>query len=308
MRFARGLTGLVVMLTWATDLSAQVVLYPVPYGGSYIVGPGLGVFSPRRGVVISRFLPASRVTVYYHAPRPVVLAPLSDELAGVDLDEVKPPRPTVARAELVPEPLEPALPGREVSVPRRPIRPDDAEPARKPRPEPPAAPKAVPPKEEPLDESGRLVQLGLAAFAQKEHGLAAQRFQQAAAADPQAAKPHFLLAQALFALGKYREAADAIHSGMRLKPGWPHAPFRPRRDLYQGNEDDLDTHVRRLENVAAEHPDNARFLFLLGYELWFDGRRAEAVPLFQRARVRAGDSTYLDEFLKAAPAGPVAFQ
>jgi len=319
MKCAGGVIGLVMALTCAADARGQV-FFSLPLDGrgssvayqrrvvlvsGYLPGGFLGFPGPSYFVSSAFGAPASRVTIYSHAPREIVAAPKNDELAGVDLDVVKPPRRTAPRAEPVPEGPEPALPGVNVSVPRPPVRPGDAEPAKKPRP-PAPNPPPMPPREEPRDESGRLLQLGRAAFANQEHGLAALRFQQAATADPLAAPPQFFLGQALFALAKYREAVEAIHAGMRLKAGWPQAPFRPRRDLYQGNEADFDTHLKRLETVVAEQPNNETFLFLLGYQLWFDGRRAEAVPMFRRARDTTADATYLDQFLKAPPPGPLA--
>jgi hypothetical protein len=166
----------------------------------------------------------------------------------------------------------------------------------------------MPPRAEPLDESGRLIARGLAAFAGGEHGLAARHFEQASAADPPAAMPHFLAAQAQFALGKYRDAVASIHAGMRLKDDWPRAAFRPRTELYKGKEEDLDAHLKRLEVVLAKNSENATFLFLLGYQLWFDGRRMEALPLLQRARPGIADPALIDQFLKAGAPGPVAAQ
>ena len=308
MKCTYGLIGVVITLSCAAEAHAQVIFFPL----SVNVGPwgfnrGPGFVYQRRGVLVLGPL-TGRVTIRTYEPRRVVVAPVDNEVAGVDLDLVRPAKTEASRPERVPVGPEAPLPGVDVSVPRRPVRPGDAGPERKA--EPPAkrpAPKAPePPREEPRDESGRLLQLGRAAFGGGEYGLAAQHFQQAAAADALAPTPQFMLAQALFALGKYRQAVAAIHTGMALMPGWPEAPFRPRRDLYLGKEDELDAHLQRLEKVVTEQPNNATFLFLLGYELWFDGRRAEALPWFQRARANAADPIYLDPFLKAPPPGPVA--
>jgi hypothetical protein len=46
-------------------------------------------------------------------------------------------------------------------------------------------------------------------------------------------------------------------------------------------------------------------LFLYAYELWFDGRRIEAIPLFRQARLMTADTTFIDRFLAAAAPGPV---
>jgi hypothetical protein len=333
MRPAAGLLGLVLALTAVAEARAQTVLVPIPVDGAAFGGSrGLGFSYHRRSVSVSGYLssgwggsygpsyvivspygpPTSRVTINYYAPRPLVLAPVDDDVAGVDLDLIKPPRslpPRQAPAPRPPEP-QPELPGVDVSVPRKTVRPDEPEPEKKAKPEPPPPkprpPAPAPPQEEPRDESGRLIQLGLEAFARQEYGLAARRFEQAAVADPAAPLSHFLQAQAQFALGKYRDAVASIHAGMRLRAGWPQAPFRPRLQLYKDREADLDTHLKRLETVLDKNPEQPVFLFLLGYELWFDGRRAEALPLFQRARGAAPDPTFIDEFLKAGAPVPVA--
>src|SRR5262249_5726433 len=101
-------------------------------------------------------------------------------------------------------------------------------PADRPPPEFPPPPQ---PEADPQAEHARLLRLGKDLFARGEYGWAAHRFRQAAALRPGDAEGQFLLAQALFAQGRYAEAVDAIHAGMRLRPDWPTARFRPI-DLY----------------------------------------------------------------------------
>ena len=45
---------------------------------------------------------------------------------------------------------------------------------------------------------------------------------------------------------------------------------------------------------------NDSLLFLLGYELWFDGKRDDATVLLRRAASLALDTTIIDRFLVAA--------
>jgi thioredoxin-like negative regulator of GroEL len=155
-------------------------------------------------------------------------------------------------------------------------------------------------------ESALLIGEGQRAFADQEYGLAAQRFHQAAVADRKSAKARFLLGQALFALGKYREAVAAIHEGMDLDLNWPRNAFRPRIDLYKGIEADFTAHLKDLEDALAGSPDNRFLLFLDAYQLWLDGRPMEAVVLFRRARAVTVDTSYIDRFLRAAMEGKVA--
>jgi hypothetical protein len=88
---------------------------------------------------------------------------------------------------------------------------------------------------------------------------------------------------------------------MRLHQNWPRAPFQPRLDLYGGIEPDFAEHLKRLEGALQQAPKQPALLFLLAYQLWFDGRRDEAVPLFRQARALTADPTFIDQFLAAVP-------
>jgi tetratricopeptide (TPR) repeat protein len=160
------------------------------------------------------------------------------------------------------------------------------------------------PEDDPQAESLRLLELGRESFAAGEYGRAAERFRRAAAADPRQVVAHFLLTQALFALGKYPAAVDAAVAGLALAPDWPATPFRPL-ELYGTNVADYSEHLRRLAEALRLNPDDPDFLFLYAYQLWFDGRRDEARLLFERARRHGADPVAIDRFLMALPAGPV---
>jgi hypothetical protein len=190
----------------------------------------------------------------------------------------------------------------------RPPRPAERPPADEPRPRrpgerpPPELPPPPQPEADPRAEHARLIRLGKELFARGEYGWAAHRFRQAVALGPGDADGQFLLAQALFAQGRYTEAVDAIHAGMRLRPDWPTAPFRPI-DLY-GEAADYTDHLRNLEDALTASPNDPVLLFLTAYQLWFDGREEDAVKLFQRAARVAADRSFSDRFLRAArPAG-----
>jgi tetratricopeptide (TPR) repeat protein len=177
--------------------------------------------------------------------------------------------------------------------PEKLVPPVKEKPAEKPRdlplpgPRPAATAKA---------EYERLIQLGKDAFAAHQFGRAAERFCQAIAADDQA-PAYFLLAQAEITLGKYFDAVDALSAGLKLDPNWPTAPFHPQA-LYGPDGDDFTEQLQRLQNALARHPDDPVLLFLYAYQLWFDGWRNEALPLFQRAAAVATDKTAIERFLQ----------
>jgi hypothetical protein len=166
----------------------------------------------------------------------------------------------------------------------------------RPRPQPPREVKPQP-AEDPREASARHVDLGKDAFAAGEYGRAAFRFQKAADLAPDQALPHFLLFQSLVALGKYRDAVSAIHAGLALDPTWPATGARLAA-LYGPAKNELVSHLQQLSATGAAHPDDPVLLFLQGVVLWFDGRRDEARPLFEKAAPRVPDRRDIDRFLQ----------
>jgi hypothetical protein len=250
--------------------------------------------------------PVTRVTLiqyYVPPPRPlVVIIPPPPELPPAPEPPPPPPLPGDPAGGFRPVGAQERAKARAPVAEKPPEKP--APPAAKKAPLPPPAPfRPPPPAAGPREEAEQLLRLGREAFAAREYGRAALRFGQAAAADPTMSLAPFLLAQAQLALGKYDEAVDAIHAGLRLQPDWPTAGFRPV-ELYERHVADLPLHLRRLEEARERHPDDPVLLFLSAYQLWLDGRREEARPLFERAAQKAAGPSFAERFLLAAPAGP----
>ncbi len=270
-----------------------------------LFGPFFGPVNPP--LVNPYWVPPPVTVINYRLP-PAVPGPfIVDDLALAILPRRE------AEIPLNPRPLpERPKPAENVGNPRpadpkagKPLQPD---PPAKPEPPKPAQPKPVEPARiphpdpEPRGENARLIALGKKAFGDTEYGLAAQRFRQAATVLPTDAQANFLLAQALFALGKYQDAVDAINEGMVLEPTWPAANFHPL-DLYGDHVANYPDHLQRLEDVVAHHPNDGIVLFLSGYELWFDGRKDEARVLFQKALAAGADPLAIDRFVRALPPG-----
>ncbi len=148
---------------------------------------------------------------------------------------------------------------------------------------PPDAARPVPQVETPVAASARLIASGRQAFGAGEYGTARERFRLALDWTPNDPLGHFLLAQALIAMGKYPEAVAAIHQGLVLNPDWPKSAYRPIA-LYVDKEEEYSAHARRLASALDRHPDEPVLLFLSGYQMWFDGRKDEARALFRRAQ------------------------
>jgi len=122
--------------------------------------------------------------------------------------------------------------------------------------------------------------LGFQYFAQEQYLQAKRYFEQALAASPRDADAYFAYAQALFALGEYRSAADAVRHGLALDPTWPHATVDVRSPYADPSE--FTSQLSRLEAYVASHPDNTDARFLLAYNLYFSGQEAQAAQEFSR--------------------------
>jgi tetratricopeptide (TPR) repeat protein len=252
------------------------------------------------------------------APTPV-FDPRVDDLMGrlrAQFEPLPPPREGPIMVKVEPKPVEKPLAGQEAGK-FRPIGPDERDKARQPiKPDPLPKPRADEGKEEvkplplpevkanPKAEAVRLIMLGREAYADQGYGRALQRLQQASGADPKNAEAHLLLGQALFALGKYREAVREIQAGLVLNPGWAKMPFRPL-DLYGPNVADYAEQMFALDTAVTAQPNDADLLFLLGYQRWFDGRRDEAGRLFQKANRLQPNNPATLLFLNQLPGLPI---
>jgi tetratricopeptide (TPR) repeat protein len=138
---------------------------------------------------------------------------------------------------------------------------------------------------EPAKEAARLVALGRAAFEGGEYGRALDQFERASAAEKKLAAPHFLKGQAAFAAGRYADAVAEIRTGLDLDPAWPASAFDPK-ELYGPNAAAFAAHLAELRKVLAANPGEPTLQFLLGYQLWFVGEKAESRKWFELAATR----------------------
>jgi hypothetical protein len=310
MSYPRWSPALLALGLCAADCPAQGSGFLNPYlsSGGYShrhkgsIQITVGTYSSRAYLLTPYAYPSSQVTVVYYTPPTVVV--------------VAPPRPPdefglQAPTRIQPrEPMPPAdagdagRPPERERVPRPPT-PEPPAPLPAPKPEPrPPQPPPMPPPEERETETARLMRLGREAMAGGEYGRAAERFRRAADLGPREALPRFLLGQALLALAKYAEAADALYAGLALEPDWPASTFRPL-ELYGAKAADYREHLRRLEETLARYPDDPVLLFLSGYALWFDGRKDEARLLFRRALPGSAQPAAIQRFLAALPGAPI---
>jgi hypothetical protein len=148
----------------------------------------------------------------------------------------------------------------------------------------------VEPREaDPAKEAARLLALGRAAFASGEYGRAADQFERAAAVGGKLAAARFLSAQAAFAAGRYGDAVSAIRAGLEIDPAWPASTFDPK-EPYGANAAAFALHLAELRKAVVANPGEPALEFLLGYQLWFVGERAEAKKWFDSAAKRLADA------------------
>jgi hypothetical protein len=321
MKLAAGPLALLVALVGVAEVAAQVGQRPVVGARVAVpirtgrIGFSIGIGGCCNPYHSCGFFGISNITVL--APPPPIFLP-PGLIAPPEPVPEPPPDPLMVEPRVF-RPREPqrAVPAPEKPLPGaiaggfRPIRPDDRvraqQPAAPEMPRRPPAPLPQPaaPDPDPRVENGRLAAQGREAFQAGEYGRAAVRFRQAIEAAPREPLPHFLLAEAEFALGRFREAVAALHTGLRLWPDWPTTLWRPS-NLYGADHADFAEHLRRLREALDRNPEDPVLLFLYAYQLWFDGRQAEARPLFQKAAGLVADPTFIDRFLRAAIPGPVA--
>ena len=251
---------------------------------SVVVGPPVFVGPPPFGTAFGGFGPFGPPVVAVAVPVPVPIPVFIERPPEPNLRNEDAPFPKVAR----PGDFVVIAPRRDGAV-ERPRIPDPL-----PRPGAPVfdpirdAVRIEVPEADPQKEAARLVKLGRAAFAEGDYGQAAEQFERATAADPADAVTYFLHGQARFAAGQYRGATARIRDGLARDPKWPLSPFRAA-ELYAAAPERFAVHLAELKKAVADNPGLVTLEFLLGYQLWFSGEKAEADKLFRAAETRLAD-------------------
>ncbi len=165
---------------------------------------------------------------------------------------------------------------------------------------PAAAPKAEMPRVAArpagIELARKAVEAGQAAFADGEYGRALEFFRKAVDQNPNDPTSYYLLAQAQFAVGKYREAVASIAAGMTFKGDWSSEKFQPR-GLYGKSPETFDAHMNLLKATVVQFPDDAGLSFLLGHQLWFDDKPDQAKPHLLTAKAAGRGASPADLFI-----------
>ena len=142
------------------------------------------------------------------------------------------------------------------------------------------------------------VALGDFYFREERFQEAAESYLRALAYVPDDGALHFVLADALFAIGDYHYAAFMIGKGLRLDPELATAEA-DKRDFY-GDASRFDEHLETLRRYTVDKPYDAAAHLVLGYNLKFSGRAEEAAEIFQRVLEIDPNHEPAQMFLKAA--------
>jgi tetratricopeptide (TPR) repeat protein len=118
------------------------------------------------------------------------------------------------------------------------------------------------------------------AFYQGNYSQALQQIDQAIKQMPNDAIAHQFRALALFALGKYKEAAAAIYLVTSAGPGWN---WTTMSSLY-GVAGDYEKQLRALEDYVRSNPKAAEGHFLLGYHYLTCGHANNAADQFRQVQ------------------------
>lgn len=144
--------------------------------------------------------------------------------------------------------------------------------------------------------STQLVTLGDRLFRGGNLHRAAERFEQALQANPNAAAPRVRLAQVALMRGNYAEAANRFREAQAAEPGW--LLNAPDIQAIYAEPADFAAPIAKLETHLQANPNDRDAWLVLGAQWYLSGRTRQAADVFRRLTDRPADST-LTAFLDA---------
>ncbi len=144
----------------------------------------------------------------------------------------------------------------------------------------------------------RFIGFGDSQFSQGKYVDAQLRYRKAIKTAPDMAEAYFRRGQAMIALGRYDLAATSIKQGLQLKPTWALTQYR-LDDIYGDAKDTKQEHLDALLREVDRQPLNADLEFLVAWQMYFGGQRAESRAHFDRAATLADEPSHLEGFLAA---------
>jgi tetratricopeptide (TPR) repeat protein len=156
-------------------------------------------------------------------------------------------------------------------------------------------PQAQPVHNDPV-RSKQLDTIGDRLFRSGNLKRAAERFDQAMHANPNAAAPRVRLAQVAIMRGNYAEAANRFREAQAAEPGW--LINAPDIQSIYGEPRDFAAPIAKLETHLQVEPNDRDAWLVLGAQWYLSGRTRQAADVFSRLTDRQADPT-LDAFLAA---------
>jgi tetratricopeptide (TPR) repeat protein len=129
--------------------------------------------------------------------------------------------------------------------------------------------------------------LGEVEFKQGNYEKSVKAWRHAVVDDPQNGILVSMLGQALFATGKYPEAAGATQQALALLPQEKWGVVTTNYKELYSKVGDYTTQLRALEKASKEKPDDPALHFLLGYHYGYLGYPKEAVSQFDKVIAQA---------------------
>ncbi len=127
------------------------------------------------------------------------------------------------------------------------------------------------------------VSAGKQAFRAGQYQLALRHWQHALVDSPNNGGVELLLAQALFALGKYDDAAKAIQAAMQMLPENEWDKVVTNYVRVYANIQNYKDQLKALENARNAKPDEPAMRFVLGYHFGYLGYPKHAVVELDKA-------------------------
>ena len=128
----------------------------------------------------------------------------------------------------------------------------------------------------------RYVSLGDMYFQLSRYDRSLEAYQKAVHYDPADANLRFILCDALFANGKFGDAAEEIRAALRIDPGLVESRADKRK--FYSRMTDFDAQLAVLEDWLRNHPDNADGWLVLGYNRYFRDELERSRDAFMRCR------------------------
>jgi tetratricopeptide (TPR) repeat protein len=132
-------------------------------------------------------------------------------------------------------------------------------------------------------DTEQYVSTGEQAFGSGQYQTALRDWQHAIVDNPRNGGLMLMIAQAMFALGQYDQAAGAVQMGMQMLPEGDWGNVVKNYDQIYPNFQNYTDQVKTLEKARKTHPDDPAMRFLLGYHFGYLGYPKQAVRELDKA-------------------------